>query len=153
MTAAFVLDPRLEADSVAVGRLPLCLVRWSRDARYPWALLVPARADVTEIHQLSDEDRRALIDECALVSSALARLVSAHKMNVAAIGNVVAQLHVHVVARFRDDDAWPRPIWGVHPPRVHEADALRARARALRDALTIDASSQFVAAVLDATAQ
>ncbi|MDQ3037022.1 MAG: HIT family protein [Myxococcota bacterium] len=144
---AFVLDPRLEADSAAVGRLPLCCVRWSRDARYPWALLVPARAEVTEIHQLSSDDRRALIDESALVASTLARLVSAHKMNVAAIGNVVAQLHVHVVARFREDDAWPRPIWGVHPPRAHEGDALRARVDALRGALAREPSSGFVPAI------
>ena len=146
MSDAFVLDPRLEADSVAVGRLPLCVVRWSRDARYPWALLVPARADVTEIHQLSTGDRHALVDECALVSAALARLVSAHKMNVAAIGNVVAQLHVHVVARFREDDAWPRPIWGLHPPLAQSSDALDASVRALRAALAIDASSHFVPA-------
>ncbi|UJR83900.1 HIT domain-containing protein [Sandaracinus amylolyticus] len=133
----FALDPRIEADSAPVGRLPLCHVRWMRDARYPWALLVPARPGVREIHELDERDRHALIDESAQVASALSRIVSAHKMNVAAIGNVVAQLHVHVVARFPTDDAWPRPVWGLHPALPYEPDVLEARIAALRAELAI----------------
>ncbi|AKF03626.1 HIT domain-containing protein [Sandaracinus amylolyticus] len=130
-----VLDPRIEADSAPVGRLPLCHVRWMRDARYPWALLVPERPGVREIHELDERDRHVLIDESALVASALSRIVSAHKMNVAAIGNVVAQLHVHVVARFPTDDAWPRPVWGVHPALPYDPETLEARVASLRNAL------------------
>ena len=139
-----MLDARLEADSVPVGRLPLCHVRWMRDARYPWALLVPDRAGAVELFDLSPVDRHALIEESTLVARVLARLVSAHKTNVATIGNVVSQLHVHVVARFRDDDAWPRPVWGLHPARPYDDDALRARIESLRDALVAEPGSGFV---------
>ena len=139
-----VLDPRLEADSVPVGRLPLCHVRWMRDARYPWALLVPDRAGAIELFDLSPADRHALVEEAALVARVLARLVAAHKTNVATIGNVVSQLHVHVVARFREDDAWPRPVWGLHPAKPYEHDVLRARVDALRDALAAEPGGHFV---------
>lgn len=144
MNESFRLDPRLEADSVPVGRLPLCHLRWMRDARYPWALLVPARPGVVELFELSPEDRRALIEESALVARVLGRLVSAHKTNVATIGNVVSQLHVHVVARFRDDDAWPRPIWGLHPAKPYDDDTLRAHVEALRSALAREPDAGFV---------
>jgi diadenosine tetraphosphate (Ap4A) HIT family hydrolase len=133
--APFALDPRIEGDSAPVGRLPLCVVRLMRDARYPWAVLVPARAEVREIHELAIADRAALIEESSAVASAMSRLHAADKMNVAALGNVVAQLHVHVIARRATDDAWPRPVWGAHPPVIEEPASLRARVLALRDAL------------------
>lgn len=145
LAAEFVLDARLAADSAPIGRLPLSEVRWVRDARYPWALLVPARPGVVELFDLSPEDRRALIEESALLARLLGRLVSAHKTNVATIGNVVPQLHVHVVARFRDDDAWPRPVWGLHPAKPYDDDVLRARIEALRTALAREPGAGFVA--------
>lgn len=144
MNEGLQLDARLEADSALVGRLPLCQVRWMRDARYPWALLVPERVGAVELFDLSPEDRHALVEESALVARVLARLVSAHKTNVATIGNVVSQLHVHVIARFREDDAWPRPVWGLHPAKPYEDDALRSRVDALRDALAAEPGSRFV---------
>lgn len=126
----FELDGRLAADSVPLGRLPLSLVRLQLDARYPWVVLVPAREGVREIHELARDDRRALIEEAAAVAEAMQRALGAVKMNVAALGNVVAQLHV--IARFTDDDAWPRPVWGAHPALAYEPTALERRVRALR---------------------
>ena len=132
--APFALDPRLEADTVAIGALPLCRVLLHRDANYPWVILVPARAGITEIHQLGAADRRALIEESSAVAEAMQRLLQAPKMNVAALGNVVPQLHVHHVARFPGDPAWPRPIWGAVPPVPYAADAEAARLLELRAA-------------------
>ena len=96
------------------------------DATYPWLILVPRRADVWEIYQLAEADRRALGEEVALVSRVLAALTGCDKINVAALGNIVAQLHVHVVARFRNDPAWPAPVWGRSTPQAWgEADLAR----------------------------
>jgi diadenosine tetraphosphate (Ap4A) HIT family hydrolase len=134
MDAPFELDPRLAEDSAPLGRLPLCLVRLHRDGRYPWVLLIPARPDVTEIHQLAPADRRALIEESAAVASAMQRALGADKMNVAALGNLVPQLHVHHVARYRHDDAWPGPIWGAHPPLSYLGEQLERRLEILRAA-------------------
>lgn len=139
----FVLDPRLEADSVPIGRFALCLARLIRDARYPWVLLVPARAGLREIYELDARDRALLIDESTAVASSMARVFAADKMNVAALGNVVPQLHVHHIARFASDDAWPSPVWGAHPPLAYEADALEARIALLRE--TFVAIEGFVA--------
>jgi len=91
------------------------------DARYPWFILVPQRADVSEIHQLSGALRQQLMSESAAVSEALAVGFSADKINIAALGNVVPQLHVHHIARFRDDPAWPAPVWGKFPA-IHYVD-------------------------------
>lgn len=133
-SSPFALDPRIEADTVGLGALPLCRVLLHRDARYPWVLLVPARSGITEIHQLADTDRRALMDESAGVSRLMQGLFEAPKMNVAALGNVVPQLHVHIVARHAEDAAWPGPIWGAAPPLPYTPAALEARVAALREA-------------------
>src|SRR5690606_75719 len=127
----FSLHPRIEADSVRVGALPLCEVRLHRDGRYPWVVLVPRRPDIREIHELALADRRQLMDESCAVAEAMQRLFSADKMNVAALGNLVPQLHVHSVARFVGDDAWPAPIWGAHPMRPYDDAARSARVAAL----------------------
>lgn len=108
--AEFALDPRLEADSIPVAELPLSAVRLMRDANFPWLLLVPRRAGTVEIIDLSEADRARLMDEIALASTALRSEVPCDKLNVAALGNMVAQLHVHVIARRRDDPAWPNPV-------------------------------------------
>jgi diadenosine tetraphosphate (Ap4A) HIT family hydrolase len=131
VTSAFALDPRLAADTVAVAALPLCAVRLMNDRRYPWILLVPQRPDVREIIDLDGADRSRLMDEIALASTALRDLFQPAKLNVAALGNVVPQLHVHVVARFTDDDAWPQPIWGT-PAVPYDVDGLAHRVEALR---------------------
>ena len=110
--AVFALDGRLHSDTIAVADLGLSTLRLMNDRRYPWVVLVPRRAGLVELFDLSTTERRALIDEIAIVSEALSNLSAAHKINVATLGNVVRQLHVHVVARHEGDEAWPRPVWG-----------------------------------------
>ncbi|MCZ7682627.1 MAG: HIT family protein [Sandaracinaceae bacterium] len=134
--SGFELDPRLAEDGEPIGRLALCLARLHRDARYPWVVLVPARAGVRELHELAEEDRRALVEEVSGVSRAMQQALGAEKMNVAALGNVVPQLHVHVVARYARDDAWPRPVFGAHPPLPYQEEALAERVALLARAFS-----------------
>ncbi|MEA2559806.1 MAG: hypothetical protein QOH06_1310 [Acidobacteriota bacterium] len=108
----FALHPTLARDTVEVARLPLCRMLLMKDRRFPWLILVPEREAVREIHELPAADRAELIEEVARVSEVLERLFQPDKLNVGALGNVVPQLHVHVVARFATDPAWPGPVWG-----------------------------------------
>lgn len=108
----FQLHPRLEADTRPVARLDLCRVLLMNDRRFPWLIMVPERPDIREIHRLSATDRATLIEEIARVALAMETLYKAEKMNVAALGNQVPQLHVHVIARFSTDPAWPAPVFG-----------------------------------------
>ena len=123
----FALDPILDRDTAEICALPLCGVRLMRDARYPWLVLVPARENVVEIGDLAREDRVALMDEIVLASRAIEELYEPGKMNVAAIGNIVRQLHVHIVGRNEGDPAWPGPVWG-HSAAVPYADGALAAA-------------------------
>jgi diadenosine tetraphosphate (Ap4A) HIT family hydrolase len=109
---AWSLHPQLEQDTAPVGDLPLCQVRAINDANFPWLVLVPRRAGVVEIADLSGPDAALLIGEIAQASRALKSVTSCDKLNVAAIGNVVPQLHVHIVARWTADPLWPKPVWG-----------------------------------------
>ena len=120
----FELHPQLAADCAVVGDLPLCRLLLMDDASYPWCILVPRRTGVREVHELGAADRATLFDEVTRLSAAMQGLFGADKMNVAALGNVVPQLHVHVIARRVGDAAWPRPVWGA-VPRVPYADAAR----------------------------
>ncbi len=122
MNATFSLNPSLEADSVPVTTLSLCDVRLMMDASYPWLILVPRLPDAIEIIDLDPETRHQLIDEIAQVSHALRESTGAEKMNVAALGNQVAQLHIHVIARFRNDPAWPGPVWGAADRKAYGPD-------------------------------
>ena len=118
---AFVLDQKLQADTIEIAALPLCLVRLMNDRRFPWVILVPTRPAVSEIIDLDAADRARLIEETALVSTVMRDLFRPTKLNVGALGNVVAQLHLHVIARFANDDAWPGPVWGTTPePYRHD---------------------------------
>ncbi len=121
----FQLHPRLAADTVDLGRLRLCRVLLMNDARFPWCILVPERPQVTEIHQLSDADQVTLIRESSFVAARMADAFGADKMNVAALGNIVPQLHLHHVARRQGDAAWPGPVWGSGAAVPYGADALR----------------------------
>jgi diadenosine tetraphosphate (Ap4A) HIT family hydrolase len=112
MSGAFTLDPRLEAESFPLGRLELCEARLFNDARFPWLILVPARAGLVEIIDLDEAGRQVLMREAAIAAAALKAVTKCHKLNVAALGNQVRQLHVHVIARFESDAAWPNPVWG-----------------------------------------
>ena len=131
----FVLDPRLEGDSVPVCDLGLCTVRLMNDARFPWVILVPRIADLAELIDLSEADRRTVTDEIDRVTRALSSHTSAEKMNVAALGNMVRQLHVHVIARFAGYAAWPGPIWGVGTADTYAAQDRTERVAALKSAL------------------
>jgi diadenosine tetraphosphate (Ap4A) HIT family hydrolase len=133
VSTAWSLDPQLAYDSVAVGELSLSHVRVMNDANYPWLILVPRHAGAVEIIDLDGEQQQDLMDEIALLSQVLKDVTACDKLNVAAIGNVVPQLHVHIVARRRSDAAWPRPVWGAAPPQAYVLAALEefiARIRA-----------------------
>jgi len=108
----FMLHPRLEADTVFVTDWALSRVLAMNDARYPWLILVPRRANAVEIHDLEHAERGVLMEEIARAGAALKSLTAAAKINIGALGNLVPQLHVHVVARNPGDAAWPGPVWG-----------------------------------------
>lgn len=131
----FCVHPRLGADSLFVGDAALSRVLLFDDCRYPWVILVPRVSDLREIYELPAADRNQLLEESCLVGRWLMREFAADKLNVAAIGNLVPQLHLHHVARYRDDPAWPGPVWG-HSPAVRYSEAEAAgRVAALRDGL------------------
>ncbi len=125
------LHPQLAADTVPVCDLVLSRLLAMNDANFPWLVLVPRRAGVSEIIDLGAE-QSLLMDELALVSRALKDETRCDKLNVAAIGNVVPQLHIHIVARRKDDLAWPKPVWGAVPLRAYEADAMERFVTAIR---------------------
>lgn len=137
MPAPWSLHPQLAADTSLVGDLPLSQLRLMHDANYPWLLLVPRRAGASEIIDLDAAGREQLMLEIADASRALKAVTACDKLNVAAIGNVVPQLHVHIVARRRDDAAWPRPVWGAVPLRAYVPAALAALIAAIRGELRI----------------
>jgi len=108
----FQLHPRLLQDSIAIGKFNLTELRLINDGQYPWFILVPMRSDISEIYQLSDIDQQLLQQESSLLTKILADLYKADKMNIAAIGNIVPQLHIHHIVRYKTDIAWPAPVWG-----------------------------------------
>lgn len=129
-----MLDPRLDADTLPVGDLALSRVLLMNDARFPWLILVPRRAEVSELTDLSGEDAAVLMEEIRLATRVMLEMAKPDKVNVGALGNMVAQLHVHVIGRFRSDPAWPGPVWG-HGSRTpypdHAAASLADRAAIL----------------------
>ena len=133
--SGFHLHPQLADDTVPVIELPLCEVRLMDDANHPWLVLVPRIADVTELIDLDAAQRTQLTAEIDAASRALKSLFKPDKLNIAALGNMVPQLHVHVIARFRNDIAWPRPVWGVANARPYAPEQLVERINALSEAL------------------
>lgn len=134
ISGAFALDPRLSGDTIAIGELALSSVLLLDDSRFPWFVLVPRRASASELTDLDQEDARALMDEIRIATRVMLDLAGPDKVNVGALGNVVPQLHVHVVGRFLSDPAWPGPVWGFgqrtpYPP--HAAALLVERAAGL----------------------
>lgn len=117
--SAWSLDPQLERDTVPIGDLTLARILAMNDATYPWLILVPRVPGAVELIDLGDEQQAQLMDEIAMLSRVLKDVTACDKLNVAAIGNVVAQLHVHLVARRLHDPAWPRPVWGHAPARPY----------------------------------
>ena len=130
---AFELDAKLAADTAEVAQWDLCRVLLMNDANYPWLILVPARAGLRDLHDLAADDLAAMTAEIVRASTALEDLFDPVKLNVAALGNQVPQLHVHVIARRTDDPAWPKPVWGAAPARPYDDDALSTRIAQLRE--------------------
>jgi len=131
----FELHTQLAKDCALLGDLPLCRVLLMNDALYPWLILVPQRAEIAEIFQLSGIDQQQLLTESSAVAGALAGHFRADKMNMAALGNVVPQLHLHIIVRYRGDAAWPRPVWGVLPAQPYSAELLSQRLQELESLL------------------
>ena len=121
----FTIDDRLLHSTEWVADLPLCRLFLQNDTRYPWFILVPRIADVTEIYQLSEADQVQLMAEISLISGYLKDQLSVHKVNVGALGNVVPQLHIHVLGRDPNDATWPGPVWGVGTAERYAAEALQ----------------------------
>ena len=136
---SFTLDPRLAADTHPIGDAQLSRVLLMDDTRFPWLILVPRIAGARELFDLDAADRATLLGELDAVGRALESLLRPDKMNIAALGNVVPQLHVHVIARYTHDAAWPRPVWNVGERMPFDAPALRKRLAALRIALQLEA--------------
>ena len=134
MTGAFLLDERLAASTHEVARWSLSAVRLMDDITFHWLILIPLRERLSDFHDLSALDLPAMTDEIVRASRALQAVYKPDKINVAALGNVVPQLHVHVIARRRDDPAWPQPVWNHSPPRRYEPEQLEACVAALRTA-------------------
>ncbi|MFG0323855.1 MULTISPECIES: HIT domain-containing protein [Pseudomonas] len=128
----FVLDSRLQQDSLVLGEFPLCQLLLSKDANYPWFILVPKRAGISELFELDAAEQQQLWQETTLLAEALKASYAADKMNVATLGNVVSQLHMHVIVRQRDDAAWPAPVWGKCAPVSYTDDQLQAVRQRLR---------------------
>ena len=135
MISMFNLHPQLETDSHHVAALDLCQVRLLDDGRYPWLLLVPQRDDVTQVLDLAADDQQLLWDEIRHVTARLNDIWSPARVNLGISGIVVPQLHVHLIARFENDLAWPRPVWNLGTPTTYPADLLTSRLDELRTAL------------------
>jgi len=130
----FVMDSRLQQDSYVLGDFPLCRLLVSKDANYPWFILVPKRAGVSELFDLSQEDQAQLWKETTYLAEVLKSEFAADKMNVATLGNVVSQMHMHVIVRHKHDAAWPAPVWGKVPAVEYgpgQVEAIRLRLRDL----------------------
>jgi diadenosine tetraphosphate (Ap4A) HIT family hydrolase len=131
------LNPQLARDTVAVGDLALSRVLLANDAGYPWLILVPRQPALTEIIDLAEHDQVQLLGEIAATARALKSITECDKLNIAALGNMVAQLHVHVIARRRGDAAWPKPVWGTAPPLAYDLVVRERLLDAVRRALQI----------------
>ena len=131
----FTLDSRLEKDSLLVTRIGLCQLRLMNDSRWPWLILVPQRPGVSEMFELAPLDQAMLTFETNLVAEMFKKVKAAEKINVAAIGNMVRQLHVHVIARYENDANWPGPVWGYGDRQPYADTEKKALVKSILDAL------------------
>ena len=131
----FALDTRLQEDTWLIGDFPLCRLLLSNDSNYPWFILVPRREGITELFQLDDADQQRMWAETTALARVLKALFGADKMNVATLGNVVSQLHMHVIVRYQADVAWPGPVWGKCPARPYTADEVVRLCKQLKPVL------------------
>lgn len=130
------IHTQLQNDCLLIGRFELCYLLLAKDANYPWFILVPDRTDITEIYQLSREDQIQLINESSLLSEILVDVFNADKINIGALGNVVPQLHIHHIARYKNDAAWPAPIWGKLPTNDYTKEELDSVIKKLKKSFT-----------------
>ena len=138
LETGFDLDARLRADTLTLGEGPLSRVLLMRNRLFPWLILVPRRAGVVELHRLSPTDQSLLMQEMSVAARVLERVFQPDKINIGALGNVVPQLHLHIVARRRDDPAWPGPVWGRGFSAAYGDDELASLASRLWEALQED---------------
>lgn len=134
----YVLHSKLEADTLSVGESRLCDVRLMNDSHWPWVLLVPRVPDIREIYQLPKQQQLRLAEESSILGEGMMTTFAGDKLNVAALGNMVPQLHLHHVVRFEGDPAWPGPVWGKLAPKAYEESAIteiKARLQPILDAL------------------
>lgn len=120
----FELDSRLANDCITLGDFPLCRLLLMNDANYPWFILVPRRAEATEIYHLSPQEQQQLLHESSFLAENLHDIFDGRKMNIAALGNMVHQLHIHHVVRYESDPAWPAPVWGALPAKPYSAEQI-----------------------------
>lgn len=135
---SFKLNPTLEKDCIQLGKLELCRVLLMNDSQFPWLILVPETLDVTEIYQLSIQDQQLLMQESSFVAEQLADIYLADKMNIAALGNMVPQLHIHHVVRYKSDKSWPAPIWGQFDAQPYTDNKLLQVVKKIKQALNLD---------------
>lgn len=136
---AFQLHPQLEKDCIAIGKLQLSRLLLMNDSQFPWFILVPEIKGITEIYQLRKQQRSLLIEESSTLAEKLNTLFKADKINIAAIGNLVPQLHVHHVVRYRTDKAWPAPVWGKFPAVPYSEQGLIETINLITNALDLKA--------------
>ncbi|MBL4875910.1 MAG: HIT family protein [Cohaesibacteraceae bacterium] len=131
----FLLDPKIVKDSFQVMDLELSTVRLIRDANYPWLVIIPARPELVELIDLNRPDRHLLMDEISQVSVVLQKITKCDKLNVANLGNIVSQLHIHIIARYTTDPAWPGPVWGAVAASTYVIDAQKKLIQSIKSEL------------------
>ena len=134
----FAVHPILKQDCIVVGKFPLSVLLMYNDSQYPWFILVPMRESVSEIFELNEADQQQLNRESVYLARQLSKRFNADKMNIAALGNVVPQLHVHHIVRYEKDIAWPGPVWGFSKRKPYDEEGLRMMNAKLRQALKKD---------------
>ena len=131
----FILHPQLEQDCFILGHFPLSQLLLMNDASYPWFILVPQRNNLQEVYQLREQEQQQLNWESTHLAEQLASLYRADKMNIAALGNMVPQLHIHHIVRYQNDPAWPKPVWGMHPAKPYADEKIQAIAADMKNLL------------------
>lgn len=139
----FQLHPRLQQDCIIIGSFELSLLLLMNDNHYPWFILVPQRADLSEIYQLNEPDRQLLQKESCLLAETLATFYLADKINIAAIGNLVPQLHLHHVVRYQTDAAWPAPVWGKFAPLPYTDEQIAEHKQLVQRAMALSTELDF----------
>jgi diadenosine tetraphosphate (Ap4A) HIT family hydrolase len=129
------LHQQLQLDCLYLGRAKLCHLLLMKDANYPWCILVPDRDNISEIHQLEESDQLQLMRESSILSCSLEKVFKADKINIAALGNIVPQLHIHHVVRYRNDKAWPAPVWGADKSQAYSEAVLQSVVNKIREGL------------------